>query len=46
MRLLEPFEKDLFKLVEKIQFLKINWEFQGERNPNTKDVKKKVMTGW
>ena len=46
MKLLEPFEKDLYKIVEKIKFRKINWEFQDKLNLYVKDITspKKTLT--
>ena len=39
IRLLELFEKDLFKIVEKIKFRKINCEFQDKLNSDINDIK-------
>ena len=39
MKPLEQFEKDLFKIVEKIKFLKINCKFQDKLNIDIKDTK-------
>ena len=36
MKLLELFEKDLFKIVEKIKFQKMNCEFQDKINSGIK----------
>ena len=46
MRLLELFEKNLFKIVENIKFRKINCEFQDKINPDIKNIKssKKMLT--
>ena len=38
MKLLELFEKDLFKIVEKIKFRKINCEFQDKLNLDIKGI--------
>ena len=48
MKLLELFEKDLFKIVEKIKLRKINCEFQDKLNSDIKGIKssrKNVNTG-
>ena len=46
MRLLELFEKNLFKIVENIKFRKINCEFQDKINSDIKNIKssKKMLT--
>ena len=44
MKLLELFEKDLFKTVEKIKFRKINCEFQDKINSDIKDIKSSRKT--
>ena len=46
MKLLELFEKDLFKIVEKIKFRKTNCEFQDKLNSDIKDIKssRKALT--
>ena len=44
MKLLELFEKDLFKIKEKIRFLKISCKFQYKLNPDTKDIKSSRKT--
>ena len=44
MKLLELFEKDLCKLVEKIKFRKINCEFQDKLNSDMKDIKSSMKT--
>ena len=38
MKLLEPFEKDLYKIVEKIKFRKICCEFQDKLNLYVKEI--------
>ena len=38
MKLLEPFKKDLYKIVEKIKFRKINCEFQDKLNLDIKGI--------
>ena len=38
MKLLELFEKDLFKTVEKIRFRKMNWEFQDKLTSDIKGI--------
>ena len=38
MKLLKLFEKDLFKIIEKIKVRKINCEFQDKLNSNIKDI--------
>ena len=38
MKLLELFEKDSFRIVEKIKFGKINCEFQDKLNSDIKDI--------
>ena len=46
MKLLELFEKDLFKIVKIIKFRKINCEFQDKINSDIKDIKlsRKTLT--
>ena len=44
MKLLELFEKDLFKIVEKIKFQKINCEFQDKPNSDIKVIKSSRKT--
>ena len=44
MKLLELFEKDLFKIVEKIKFRKINCEFQDKLNSDIKGIKSSRKT--
>ena len=44
MKLLELFEKDLFKIVKKIKFRKINCEFQDKINSDIKDIKSSRKT--
>ena len=44
MKLLELFEKDLFKMVEKIKFRKINCEFQDKLNSDIKGIKSSRKT--
>ena len=44
MKLLELFEKDLFKIVEKIKFRKINCEFQDKLNSNIEGIKSSRKT--
>ena len=45
-KLLELFERDLFKMVEKIKFRKINCEFQNKHNSDIKGIKssRKMLT--
>ena len=38
MKFLELFEKDLFKIVEKIKFQNINCQFQDKISSDTKDI--------
>ena len=38
MKLLQLFEKALFKILEKIKFRKINCEFQDKLNSDPKDI--------
>ena len=38
MKFLELFDKDLFKIVEKIKFQNINCQFQDKINSDTKDI--------
>ena len=38
LKLLKLFEKDLFKIIEKIKVRKINCEFQDKLNSNIKDI--------
>ena len=44
MKLLELFEKDLFKIVENIKFRKINCEFQDKLNSDIKGIKSSRKT--
>ena len=44
MKLLELFEKNLFKIVEEIKFRKINCEFQVKLNSDIKDIKSSRKT--
>ena len=44
MKLLELFEKDFFKIVEKIKFRKINCEFQDKLNSDIKGIKSSRKT--
>ena len=44
MKLLELFEKDLFKIVEKIKFRKANCESQDKLNSDIKDIKSSRKT--
>ena len=44
MKLLKLFEKDLFKIVEKIKFRKINCEFKNKLNSDIKDITSSVKT--
>ena len=44
MKLLELFEKDLFKIVEKIKVRKINCEFQDKPNSDIKGIKSSRKT--
>ena len=44
MKLLELFEKDLFKIVEKIKFRKINCEFQDKLNSDIERIKSSRKT--
>ena len=44
IKFLEQLQKDLFKIVEKINFQEINCEFQDKLNWNIKDIKRKRKT--
>ena len=44
MKLLERFEEDLFKIVEKIKFRKINCQFQDKLNSDIKGIKSSRKT--
>ena len=44
IKFLEQLQKDLFKIVEKINFQEINCEFQDKLNSNIKDIKSSRKT--